>query len=184
MTLFDPRRPVFIGAAVGLCAVVLMGNFVAHDLWLFGIVVATMAALWLLGWRRGWATLVDLGFVGMVGLAAFGVMVSTRHPTVTLSAILMLAAIVSALTAWDLMRFDLRLHTFAPKTSATRDVQHGVRLEGRHLRRVVVVAGTGLVAGTLAVLLRTQLTFAWIALVLLLVLLLFALSLRELRVDA
>ncbi len=187
MTTFDSRRtllPVFIVAAVGLCAVLLIGHFVVHDLWLFGVAAATMAALWLFGWRRGWAMPIDLGFVGMVGLATYGAIVSTGRPTVTLTVLLMLAATVSALAAWDLMRFDLRQRTFAPRTPATHGLHQDARLQHRHLRRIVVVTGVGLATGALAILLRTQLTFASIALVLLLALLLFGLSLRELRADA
>ena len=174
------RRPILIGAAVGLSALFLIGNFIVNDMWQFAMVAATMAALWLVGWRRGWATPIDLGFAGTIGLAAIGTITSTGRATVTLSTLLMLAVTMSALAAWDLMRFDVRLRVFAPQTSATSDAQ----LERRHLRRFMVMAGVGLAAGALAILLRTQFAFVWVALVLLLALLLFALSLRELRADA
>lgn len=183
MPMLAQRRLILIIAAAGLVAMLLIGSFVVDGLWQFGLVAAALAALWLLGWQRGWLTPVDLGFVGMIGLAAFGAIESAGRPTGTITALLMLTATVSALTAWDVMRFDLRLRACAPKMPAP-DAQPETRLDGRHLRRIAAVAGVGFVAGALAIVLRTQLSFTTVALVLLLALLLFALSLRELRKDA
>ncbi len=200
MTIDFHRRIILIGALAALCATVLSGNFVAYALWQAGLVVVGLIALWVLGWWRGWTTPVDLGLAGVVGLAALGTIVSAGSQTAAPSALLMLVTTACALGVWDLMRFDLRQRAFSEdlarlKTENENETEVEVKVEPRkhsnltdlepgHLRRVLVVAGAGLVAGVLALVLRTQLTFTWIAGIVLLALVLFALSLRELRKDA
>jgi len=74
---------------------------------------------------------------------------------------LMLVMTVAALGAWDLDHFLQRL-------SGIKHVDYSTGIGRAHLRRLVVVEAIGLVAGLLALLMRTQIPFWWEALLVLL----------------
>jgi hypothetical protein len=181
----NQRRTILIGVLIALCVAVLSGNFVAYGLWQISLIPYLLAALWVLGWVRGWDAPVDLGVAGAVGLAALGAIVSTGSQTVLLSALFMLATTVCALIVWDMMRFDLRRRAFGANLS--QNLAGSLRVTGIEpwrTRRTLIVLGVGFVAGVLAIVVRTQISFGWLVASVLITFGLFALGLRELRKDA
>jgi hypothetical protein len=120
---------------------------------LAALVLGFLAALWLaaqarrLAWPNGFFLFLFL----IAGAAAF----FTGAPYW-----LLLIGGVAALGAWDLYAFLQRLG------SAER-VAHETGLEGQHLRRLGLIEGIGLLLALMAITIRTNISFWWEALIVL-----------------
>ena len=131
----------------GLATFTLALGYAGQSLWAGVGAAVAIGLLWLAGDWRDWDWVADACLVGWVGLAAFGAWLGLTDGW-------MLLSVVAALTAWDLRHFAVRLRgagAITPPAELTRD----------HLRRLVIVAATGLLLGGLAIGIRVELTFGW-----------------------
>ena len=131
-------------------------GYAVSPLWLGNVVVIGLGLIWLVGPRHRLSWLTDLGFISLTTMAAFGVWGA-------LSASWMLLGVVAALMAWDLDRFSRRL---AEAMQPEREAQ----LWRSHLRRLLPVAGLGLLLGGVAMSAELELSLSWAILLGLLVL--------------
>ncbi len=108
-------------------------------------VFVALGALWLIGQRRTQEWVASLGLLSLTTGAVLGFWVGLPGGWLLLST-------VAALVAWDLHDFAHRL----------QDVEHDEDarvLERRHLARLGVVSGLGLLLGWLALTIRVSLRF-------------------------
>ena len=111
-----------------------------------GVVVAlVVGAFWLVGRRRRWGWVASVALVLLIGVAAVGQQGGAGGGW-------MLVGVVIALVAWDLDRFIWRVR-------AAGRVKEVDALERRHLWRLLLVAGAGLLLGTAALSVRIRLGF-------------------------
>jgi hypothetical protein len=127
---------------------------------LVALILVFLAALWLASQARGisWPNGLFLFFFLSAGAAAF----FTGGPNWML-----VIGGVAALGAWDLYSFLQRLG------SADR-VAHEARLGGEHLRRLGLIEGIGLLLALAAITLRTNISFWWEALIVLVAIIVIA----------
>jgi hypothetical protein len=133
--------------SIGAAALALTLGYALGSLWAGAGICTAIGLLWLVGQWRGWDWAADLGLVGCVGLAAFGVWSGLFGGW-------MLLGIVLALVAWDLDHFAQQMR------SAGRIVGAG-ELWRAHLRQLFAVAGLGLLLGGVAMGIRIELGFGW-----------------------
>ena len=116
----------------------------------FAVVSAGLSLIWLAGIWRDWDWSPFIGFITLTGVAALGAGLGVMPMG-------MLVALIATLVAWDLHRFLLRL--------ANADfVIDKASLQRIHLRRLVIVAGVGVVLGILALNLEFNLKLGWLIL--------------------
>src|SRR3954467_8933370 len=128
-------RPLTLLCA-GLATFALALGYAGQALWAGVGVAVAIGLLWLAGDRRGWDWAAEPCLAGWVGLAAFGAWRGAISGW-------MLIGVVAALAAWDLRHFDMRLRAagaIPPPEGLTR----------AHLRRLAVVAASGLLLGGIA----------------------------------
>ena len=134
-------------AAVALAALSLALIYGWHGEW--GGVLAG-SALGLVGiaglWRWRWLT--DAGLFGYAAAAAWGVWLE-------LPAAWLLAGLIAALAAWDLVHFARRLDL-----PGSQVVNRAALVRG-HLQRLGLAAGLGLLLGETALALSLDLTLGW-----------------------
>lgn len=137
----------------------------------FGALVAACIGLaWLAAWRRGSATLVDLGFVALLVTAAIG----GRAAAV--------AAAGAALAAWDAMRAERAQRPFANSSVHAENDRTRVRF-------LLLAAGGGTVIGLAAFAARTAVqpgttSFAALAALIMISIVLVAAAVRSARRDS
>lgn len=130
-----------------LATFALAAGYAIQALWAGVGVLLLIGLLWLAGDRRSWDWVVEPCLAGWVGLAAFGAWWGTISGW-------MLLGLVAGLAAWDLRHFDMRLRdggAIPPPNNLTR----------AHLRRLALVAGSGLLFGAIALGVHFELTFGW-----------------------
>jgi hypothetical protein len=141
-----------IGAqiSIALSALVLALNYL-QSFWALGVpVVAGLALIWLASQARSRASassLASFGFAGMLGLAAFGVWQNMPPGW-------MLLAAAGALVGWDLNQFESRLR------SAKRTDNEAALIQA-HVRRLLIVAATGLALSEIALGVQVEFSFGW-----------------------
>jgi hypothetical protein len=138
--------------------------------WAGALVITALGLLWLLGQRRHAEWLASLVLVFFVGAAVLGIWWESPK-------ILMLIGVVAALAAWDLDHLVHRL----------RSVKHGegVRtLERGHIRRLLSVAGLGLLLGAIALVSQVRLGLSLVFLLGLLAMLGLSGAIRFLRRES
>jgi len=128
-----------------LAAAALAAGYGLDDAWIGMLLILAMGVLWLLGQRRRWGWAASVALIFFVGAAAIGLWIG-------LGAGWMLAGVVAALSAWDLDHLTQRLR------SADR-VEDARALERRHLRRLLIVDGLGLLLGVAALNVRVRAGF-------------------------
>ncbi len=117
-------------------------GFTLAGAWQLGLLAAAFGGLWLAAHRRRWEALTSLLLFGFIILAGIGV-------TLRGGAIWAPPCLVAALAAWDLDRFAGRLSGVgqrpitAGSVEGADDETHD--LERRHLLRLGIVGGLGLV---------------------------------------
>ena len=155
-----------IGLAMGILAL----DFAQAGLWTWIPLIVAVAAVWLVGLRRGWEWTALAGLVCYTGVAAAGLLLDLEVGW-------MLLAMVATLTAWDLDHFFRRLNRVG-------GVGPDRSLERRHLLRLLMVDSVGLLLGAIALRIEVELTFATILLLGLLAALGLAQTIRFLRRES
>ncbi len=107
---------------------------------------------WLFAWRRTLTTLVDAAFAGMI---ASGGLCALLYP-----GSIAVLGVALCLIAWDLLRFDLRLRAL---TRADTRIDNSAELAQRQVSALAPIVAAGLALGILAQLLRAQFSFAVVA---------------------
>jgi len=148
-----------VPASIGLATAVLALGYGLGGLGAGVPLVVALGILWLIGQSggRGWASSLGLGLYA--GVAAIGLLLD-------LAAGWMLLGLAGALTAWDLDGFLHRLRSVKRMDAPIRR-----DLEYRHLRRLLVVDGLGLLLAAVALGIRLKLAFGTVLLVVLLAIL-------------
>lgn len=108
-----------------------------------------LGVLWLLAEIRRWRWFASIAFLACLAAAAWGLWIG-------LSGLWMLAGVVSALVAWDLSDFLLRVQESAPGDEVPLMAQ-------RHLVRLGVLSAIGLGLSLLSMLYEWKLSFEWAA---------------------
>jgi hypothetical protein len=145
-TRLNTQALLIATALTALTALVL--GFVLSGVLLGALLSLALIALWLRGWRHiqlGDA-FVDIGLIAAFTLAVAGTLVLAP-------ALLMELAGAAALLCWSFMRFELR-------TKAVKRVDQAEAMAAQHTRWALVAGAVGLALAGLAVLVRTNFTFA------------------------
>ncbi len=128
-----------------LAAFVLALGYGLGGLWTETALVVVVGFLWLLGRWRGWGWMASVGLTFFVGAAAVGLWLNVG-PGWTL------LGVVAALSAWDLDHFVHRLE----RVGRVEDARY---LERRHLERLLIVDGLGLLLGAVALRVKVEFGF-------------------------
>jgi hypothetical protein len=130
-----------------LATVALALGYGLVGLWAGVVFVLVLGFLWLVGQRRGWGWMASVMLVFFVGAASIGLWLNVQDGW-------MLLSVVAALSAWDLDHFAQRLSGVGQnRVEETRD------LERRHLERLLIVDGLGLLFGAVALGIEVDLGF-------------------------
>lgn len=125
-----------------LAAAAALIGFVLAGAWQLGLLAAGLGGLWIAARRKGWGGAASPLLLGFIVLAAMGVALRG-------GAIWAPLCLVAALAAWDLDRFAGRLSSVGARPAAVEGVggadDETRDLERRHLWRLGVVSGLGLV---------------------------------------
>jgi hypothetical protein len=125
-----------------LAAAAALVGFVLAGAWQLGLLAAGLGGLWITARRQGWSGAASPLLLGFIVLAALGVALPG-------GAIWAPLCLVAALAAWDLDRFAGRLNSVGAHPAATEGAEGADdetrHLERRHLWRLAVVSGLGLV---------------------------------------
>jgi len=140
-----PLTAKALPASIVLAAGALALGYGLNGSWSIVIVIAVPGVLWLLGQWRGWGWTASVGLVCFVVIAAVGLGMRLWDGW-------MLAGVVGALSAWDLDHFARRLR-------GPGKVEGAHALERRHLQRLLIVDGAGLLLGAVALRARIELGF-------------------------
>ena len=111
-------------------------GYALADLWSGALLISILGLLWLVAQRCAWDWVASVALVLFVGAIAYGVWLEAQGVWLAIG-------LVAALSAWDLDYFRQRL-------SSVKCVEGQRELERRHLRRLSVVAGLGLVLAMVA----------------------------------
>lgn len=141
MTTTVKPLPISIGLAT--CALAL--GYALSGLWIWTSLVAALGGLWLLGQHYRWGWVASMELICLVSVAAAGIWQN-------LAAGWMLLGVVAALTAWDLDHFAQRLRSVGRAEGARE-------LKQRHLRRLMMVDGLGLLLAAIALEVKIELNF-------------------------
>lgn len=117
--------------------------------WITRFLLIFGGAWWVAIWQR-WGWFSSIGIFVLVTLAAYGLWNE-------LSPGWLIAGAMGGLFAWDLTEFIRRLR-FAARTDDLRGIQR------RHLTRLTIVAIVGIALASIAMLVRFEFTFEWVAL--------------------
>lgn len=129
-----------------LAAAALATGYGLSGLWGGSAVALVVSAFWLVGQWRKWGWVASVALVLLIGAAAVGLGMGIGGGW-------MLVSVVVALVAWDLDRFAWRMR-------AAGRVEGVDALERRHLWRLLIVAGAGLLLGAVALSVKIRLGFA------------------------
>jgi hypothetical protein len=132
-------------ASIFLAVFALALGYGLAGLWGGALSVTASGLLWLLGRRRDWDWMASVVLIFLVGAAAGGLWLD-------LGAGWMLIGVVAALSAWDLDHFARRLRAVG-RVEGARD------LERRHLLRLLIVDGLGLLLAAVALKIKVGLSF-------------------------
>jgi hypothetical protein len=129
--------PWIVPACIVLATGALALGFAAGGWWTWIPPIVAGGFLWLLGrWRR-WGWTASVGLVASAGAAAAGAWLGLPLAS-------MLLALIAGLTAWD-------LEHLAPRLASAGGSEQARLLERRHLRRLLIVNGAGLLLAIVAV---------------------------------
>jgi len=136
-------KMLLISIALATSALVL--GYAASGVWIGALLLLAWGLLWLLSRRRGWSWGGSLALALSVAAAVVGVRLEVGSGW-------MLLGVAAALSAWDVDHFERRLE------GAGR-VEDARALKRRHLRRLLIVDGLGLLVGAVALSVRTGFGF-------------------------
>ena len=115
--------------SLGCATSALLAGYALGDLWIWTLPILGFGLLWLLGQRRGVKWIPSLGLLLFTGAAAIGLWMMLEPG-------LMLLGMIATLAAWD-------LENFLQRVEGAERVNHRNDLERKHLRRLLVVEGSG-----------------------------------------
>jgi hypothetical protein len=147
----------------------LMAGYSHSKLSPVGIGCFVIGLIWLLAEWRLWAWVASPALFVLVGAAGIGAWLG-------LSPILMAFSVLGSLLAWDLADFSRRLHSAAPEDDLRK-------LENKHLVRLGILGTTGLPLSLVAMYLHLQISFGWMFLLALAVVLGMMQLVKRLRRD-
>lgn len=134
-----------IGAAaisIGVATIVLALSYGLGGLWAWVLLIFLVGGLWQYGLWRHWGWVASLALICFVSLAAGGLLQDLAPGWIVLG-------VVTSLSAWD-------LHHFAERLRAVECVQNERETKQRHLRRLALVSGLGLLLATAALEIRIR----------------------------
>lgn len=134
----------WVQGSIATAAVVLGGAWLTAGSWIVAIAVGGLALLW--AWGRGSQRLANAMFVGLVAVAAFGVLQGVMPGA-------MLLGSLAALAAWD-------LNALARRLGEVEHVAEIDRLGRRHLEHLGIVLVVGGILGGAAMLGSVSLSLA------------------------
>lgn len=137
------RKLWYVSLGCATCA--LGAGYALGDFWIWTLPILGLAALWLLGQRRGLKWITSLELLLFVGLAAIGLWQK-------LAPSLMLLGIIAALAAWDIENFHQRVE-------GVEIVDHRDDLERKYLQRLLIIEGSGALLAVAAVSLTVTFSF-------------------------
>ena len=137
------RKLWYVSLGCATCA--LAAGYAIGGLWIWILPILGLAALWLLGQRRGLKWVTSLELLLYVGLAVIGL-------GQQLTSGLMLLGIIAALAAWDLEDFHHRM-------DGVERVDHREGLERKYLQRLLIIEGSGTLLAVAAVSLTVTFSF-------------------------
>jgi hypothetical protein len=132
--------------SLGCATSALVAGYAHGGLWIWTLPIFGFAVLWLLGQRRGLNWVTSLELVLFFGLACIG-------SWLNLSPELMLLGVIATLAAWDLENF-LRRMECAERVDQRED------MEQKHLRRLLIVEGSGALLAVGALNLKVNFSFS------------------------
>jgi hypothetical protein len=146
MSLTARLVPVSVGLAAGAFAL----GCVQGGLWFVALPVLIVGMIWLAGRGRGWSWISSLGLALSAVAAAVGLLAG-------LGAGWMLAGLVASLAAWDLHHFSHTLEG-VPRVDGVRS------LERRHLQRLLIAVGLGVLLAAVALGVDATFSFGFVLL--------------------
>ena len=114
-------------------------------LWTWAVLAAAVGFLWLLGLWRDWGWMASVGLACFVGAAAVALWLGVGAGWALL-------CVAAALSAWDMDHFAQRLGRVGRGDGA-------LDLERRHLERLLIVNGLGLLLGAVALRIKIEFGF-------------------------
>lgn len=139
-----------VPASIGLSAGAFALGCVLGGLWFVALPVLILGVTWLIGQSRGWPWIAPLGLALSTVAAAAGLLLG-------LGAGWMLVGLVAALAAWDLHHFSHTLES-VPRVEGERN------LERRHLQRLLIAVGLGVLLAAVALGIDVTLSFGFVLL--------------------
>ena len=139
-------RKVFIISTI-IATGILAFSYASRGLWLWFLFIILCGLLLILGQRF------RLRWTGDLGLILFFIAVS-RCAFLKTPPEWLLLTIVATLSIWD-------LHTFIGRLNQAGRVEKASDLEQRHLRRLIIISGLGLLLGWVALKVDMKITFGW-----------------------
>ena len=127
---------------IGVATIVLALSYALGGLWAWVSLIILVGGLWQYGLRRHWSWVASLALVCFVGLAAGGRLQDLAPGWIVLG-------VVTSLSAWD-------LHHFAQRLRAAESIQNERETRRRHLQRLALVNGLGLLLATAALEIRIK----------------------------
>jgi len=140
----------FFVCCVVLAAGVLAAGCAMKGAWVWCALIITLGLVWLYAQRLEWS---GIGTFGLV----FFVMTAARETFMDMKPGWLLVSVIATLMAWDLDYFLHRLR------QAGR-VEKQAELELNHLKRILTVAGLGLLFGGAALIVKLKFHLIWILL--------------------
>jgi hypothetical protein len=140
----------FVPVGIGLATVALALGCTLGGLWFVAVPILILGVAWLVGQSRGWPWIASLGLALSTVAAAAGLLLG-------LGAGWMLAGLVAALAVWDLYHFSHALES-VPRVEGERS------LERRHLQRLLMAVGLGVLLAAVALGVRVSLGFGLVLL--------------------
>lgn len=138
------RRLLYIAVIIATAA--MIAGFALRGFWIGSAVVLVLGIIWILGLflRWGWISSIYFLIYALLNTFIFLILAPSYLEVI---------AITATLIAWDLAYFIGRL-----EKARTPELAH--TLEMNHLRRLLLIAGSGLLIMGAAILVRIQLSFA------------------------
>jgi hypothetical protein len=134
---------IFIVLTTGVLAI----GYASRDLWIWVFFIMAFGLLWLFGQKPKWNWTASFGLI-------FFVVAATRGIFLELPAGWLLLSVVATLSAWDLDHFVRRL-------KQVERIKRAFDLERHHLKRLMIIAGLGLLLGGVPIVVNVKLKFGW-----------------------
>jgi len=139
-------QKIFISLTI-LATVILVSGYASKGSWSWGLLVMICGIIWLFGQNFGWDRINTTMLVIFMAAATRGIFLD-------IPAGWLLVSVTATLSAWD-------LHQFMSRLKQAGRVEKRTELERLHLKRIMSVAGLGIVLGAIALAVELKLSFGW-----------------------